>query len=158
MPLEPLPSGHLGFVCDEYDKITSTKSEQISFVTAHLRSGQLQEQAAQEEHCYVQGLKPLMYRGNVTSKGSNVLRERELGQRRQKALVIEDVRSAEMYLNARHYDCDRMTHSEALSSNHAITEKLRNREYLVLWITPAEWHYKHKRTRSSQHHEVDQAL
>ena len=79
----------------------------------------------------------------MNSKGSNVSREREVGQRRQEALVIEDVRSAKIHLNARHYDCERMTHSEALSSNHAITEKLRNREYSVLWIsTPADWHYK----------------
>ena len=90
-----------------------------------------------------------MFRGNANSKGSNASRERELGQRRQKALVIEDVRSAKIHLNARHYDCDRMTHSEALSSNHAITEKLRNREYSVPWIsTPADWHYKRKKSRS----------
>ena len=38
------------FVCDKYDKITSTKSEQISFVTDHLRSEQQHEQVAQEEH------------------------------------------------------------------------------------------------------------
>ena len=41
-----------------------------------------------------------------------------------------------------------MTNSEALSSNHAITEKLRNREYSVMWIsTPADWHCKHQKAR-----------
>ena len=89
-----------------------------------------------------------MVRGNVKSKGSNVSRERELGQRKHKVLILEDVRPAETHLKARHYDCDRMTHSEALSSNHAITEKLRNREYSVLWIsTPADWHCKHQKAR-----------
>lgn len=69
-----------------------------------------------------------MSRGNVNSKGSNVARERELGQKKHKVLIIEDVRSAEIHFKARHYDCDRLTHSEALSSNHAITEKPHNRE------------------------------
>ena len=35
LPLENLPSGHLGFISDNYDKAKNNHSEQLSFVTDH---------------------------------------------------------------------------------------------------------------------------
>ena len=56
----------------------------------------------------------------------------------RKALVIEDVRSAEVQLRKRNWSCDRLTHSEALSDSQGLTAKMRNKEYSLLWIsTPA---------------------
>ena len=49
-----------------------------------------------------------------------------------RVLVVEDLRVAEKHLRERGYECDRVTHSEALSENHDITEKLCNREYDAL--------------------------
>ena len=60
---------------------------------------------------------------------------------------MEDVRSAEVYLKKQNIDCDRLTHTEALSNNHEITKKLRDEEYTVLWIsTPEDWHCKQQKS------------
>ena len=64
----------------------------------------------------------------------------------QKALVIEDVRSAEKHFRKHGVECDRLTHTEALSGNHEITKKLKDMEYNVLWIsTPEDWHCRHQK-------------
>ena len=55
---------------------------------------------------------------------------------------------SEKHLRELGHECDRVTHSEALSENHDITEELRNREYDALDInTPADWHIKHQKAR-----------
>ena len=65
----------------------------------------------------------------------------------QKGVIVEDVRSAEVYLKKQNIDCDRLTHTEALSSNQEITRQLRNEEYTVLWISsPEDWHCKHQKS------------
>ena len=65
-----------------------------------------------------------------------------------RGLVVEDVRVAEKHVRERGHECDRLTHSEALSENHEITEKLRNGEYYALYInTAAELHIKHQKAR-----------
>ena len=38
LPIENLPSGHLGFTTDNYDKVVNNKSEQLSFITDHTTS------------------------------------------------------------------------------------------------------------------------
>ena len=37
LPIERLPSGHLGFTSDNYDKVNKNTTEQLSFVTDHTR-------------------------------------------------------------------------------------------------------------------------
>ena len=38
LPIENLPSGHLGFTTDKYDRVENNKSEQLSFVADHTTS------------------------------------------------------------------------------------------------------------------------
>ena len=75
-------------------------------------------------------------------------RERPLDDSRQRdlkrILIVEDVRMAETCLKGQDWDCDRVTHSEALSGNQVLTKSLRNKSYTHLWVsTPADWHFKH---------------
>ena len=58
-----------------------------------------------------------------------------------KALIVEDIREAEIQLRERGYECDRITHNELLSSAGATyTGKLIKGDYKLLWIsTPQDW-------------------
>ena len=54
----------------------------------------------------------------------------------KKALIVEDVKVVEKELKGRHYECDRLTHRELLSSaGTEYTGKLFSGEYSLLWIS-----------------------
>ena len=61
-----------------------------------------------------------------------------------KALIVEDVRAAEIELKKRGYECDRITHNELLSSaGTEYTGRLLRGDYVLLWIsTPSDWHVR----------------
>ena len=79
--------------------------------------------------------------------------EVEHGNALTKALIVEDVRSAEIELKTSGYDCDRITHSEMLSSTGTeYTGKLLKGEYSLLWIsTPSDWHVRIPKAKSNAH-------
>ena len=70
-----------------------------------------------------------------------------------RALIVEDVRVAEVELRKQGYECDRLTHNELLSSSGAeYTGKLLKGEYNLLWIcTPDDWHVRTSAKKSTTH-------
>jgi len=66
------------------------------------------------------------------------------------ALIIEDIREAEIVLKSQGYECDRITHNELLSSaGTEYTGKLLRGDYSMLWIsTPDDWYIRAKKASS----------
>ena len=87
-------------------------------------------------------------RGNATPAT-----EIHLSSDNSKALIVEDIRQADIELRQNGYECDRMTHSELMS--HVGTEytgKLLKGYYSLLWIsTPNDWYVRHKTKRTTAH-------
>ena len=63
------------------------------------------------------------------------------GRAGKKALVVEDVRLAEIDLVRHGYECTRITHDEAIgTAGTTSTSKLLKGDFNVLWIsTPNDW-------------------
>ena len=81
----------------------------------------------------------------------------------RKALIVEDIREAEIELKEKGYECDRITHNELLSSSGAeYTGKLLKGDYSLLWIsTPNDWYVRAKKTTSHWqrlHHWIQKAM
>ena len=70
-----------------------------------------------------------------------------------RALVVEDIRAAEIELRQRGHQCDRLTHNELLSSSGTeYTGKLLRGEYSMLWIsTPNDWHARIPTKKATAH-------
>ena len=70
-----------------------------------------------------------------------------------KALIVEDIREAEIELRSRGYDCDRITHTELLSSAGTVyTGKLLKGDYSLLWMsTPNNWHARIPTKKATAH-------
>jgi hypothetical protein len=70
-----------------------------------------------------------------------------------KALIVEDIRRADIVLKACGYECDRITHNELLStSGTEYTRKLLQGNYSVLWIgTPDSWHIRIPTAKTTVH-------
>ena len=69
------------------------------------------------------------------------------------ALIIEDIREAEIELKGRGYDCSRITHNEVLSSaGTEYTGKLLKGDYSLLWVsTPNDRYIGTPQKKSSTH-------
>ena len=69
------------------------------------------------------------------------------------ALIVEDIREADVALKNKGYACDRITHQELLSSaGTEYTGKLLKGDYKVLWIaTPNDWHVRAAAPRANTH-------
>ena len=70
-----------------------------------------------------------------------------------RALVVEDIRAAELHLKTKGYECDRITHNEFLSSaGTEYTGKLLSGLYSLLWIaTPSDWHVRTTTKKTATH-------
>ena len=70
-----------------------------------------------------------------------------------KALIVEDIRRADLVLKSCGFECDRITHNELLStSGTEYTRKLMQGEYSVLWIgTPDGWHIRVPTAKTAVH-------
>jgi len=69
------------------------------------------------------------------------------------ALVVEDIREADVALRECGYTCERLTHNELLSSaGTEYTGKLLKGDYSLLWIsTPNDWHARIPTAKTTTH-------
>ena len=70
-----------------------------------------------------------------------------------RALIVEDIREAEVQLKEVGYTCDRITHNELLSSSGTeYTGKLMQGNYSLLWISsPDDWHARATTRKAATH-------
>ena len=77
-----------------------------------------------------------------------------------RALVIEDIRTASAELRTRGYLCDRITHTEVMTSEGTkYLGGLLSGDYKMLWVaTPSDWYVRLPGKRAGPHYQRIQHL
>ena len=82
-------------------------------------------------------------------------KERQSHHYHSRALVIEDIRTASAELRTRGYLCDRITHTEVMTSEGTkYLGALLSGDYTMLWVaTPSDWYVRLPGKRAGPHYQ-----